>query len=324
MSQAPSQLQLPRSFSVRRSELTCPASSPKMMAKAAASGADEVILDLEDAVAVSQKEAARAALIEALPTLPFAEGTLRAWRCNGVQTGWCHRDIVQVVEAAGAFVDVLVVPKVEGAADVHFIDRLLTQAELNAGLPVGKIRVEVLIESARGVLEVGAIAQASRRLDSLIFGVADYAGDVGARDFRDAPYAAFSHARQQLLIAARAAGLCAIDGVTVRFRDLEQVRSDAEGGAQMGFDGKWAIHPTHLEPIHRAYTPSREELERAVGIFEAYRKADVEDGMGAIVVGDEMVDAASLRVEWRKLSIGRRAGLVDAEGRLVSGQPGHD
>lgn len=289
-----------------------------MMAKAAASGADEVILDLEDAVAVSQKDAARAALIEALPNLSFG-GAIRAWRCNGVQTGWCYRDIVQVVEAAGAFVDVLVVPKVERAADVHFIDRLLTQAELNAGLPPGKIRVEVLIESARGLLEVGEIAQASPRLDSLIFGVADYAGDVGAKNFRDAPYARFAHARQQLLIAARAAGLCAIDGVTVRFRDLDQVASDAEEGALMGFDGKWAIHPTHLAPIHRAYTPGREELERAVALFEAYRKADVEAGRGAIVVGDEMVDAASLRVEWRKLSIARRAGLVDDENRLVPG-----
>lgn len=320
MSQAPAQLLLPRTFSVRRSELTCPASSPKMMAKAAASGADEVILDLEDAVAVSQKEAAREELIRVLPELDFG-ATIRAWRCNGIQTRWCHRDIVDVVEQIGAHLDVLVVPKVESVGDVHFIDRLLTQAELAAELPVGKIRVEVLIESAQGLLAAPDIARASSRLESLIFGIADFAGDLGMKDFRDAPYATFAHARQSMIVAARAAGICAIDAVTVRFRDLEQVASDAEEGSRLGFDGKWAIHPSHLEPIHRAYTPSRDELERASAIFEAYRRADVEGGVGAIAYGDEMVDAASLRPEWRKLSIGRRVGLIDAEGRLVP-EPG--
>jgi citrate lyase subunit beta/citryl-CoA lyase len=315
MPQAPEHLLLPRSFNVRRSELTCPASSPKMMTKAAASGADEVILDLEDAVALSQKESARASLIEALPNLAFGD-TLRAWRCNAIQTRWCHRDIVDVVEQVGRHLDVLVVPKVESAGDVHFIDRLLTQAELAAALPVGKIRVEVLIESASGLLAAPEIARASTRLDSLIFGIADYAGDLGMKDFRDAPYATFAHARQSLIVAARAAGIHAIDGVTVKFRDLEQVAADADAGSRMGFDGKWAIHPSHLEPIHRAYTPTRAELERASALFEAYRRADVEGGVGAIAFEDEMVDAASLRPEWRKLSIGRRVGLIDAEGRL--------
>ena len=312
----PVQLTLPRDFQVRRSELTCPASSAKMMHKAAASGADEVILDLEDAVAVSQKDAARRTLVETLPTLDF-KGALRAFRCNGLQTRWCYRDIVEVVEAVGAHVDVLVVPKVDSPADVHFVDRLLTQVEQAAELPVGRIRLEVLIESARGLLAAEQIAQASPRLDSLIFGIADYAGDVGARDFRDAPYARFDHARSHLLAAARAAGLNAIDGVTVQFRDLARVEGDARDGAAMGFDGKWAIHPSHLAPIHGAYTPDRAELERAVALLEAYRKADVEAGAGAIVFGEEMVDAASLRVEWRKLAVARRAGLIDASGRLV-------
>jgi citrate lyase subunit beta / citryl-CoA lyase len=315
--QQPVQLTVARNFQVRRSELTCPAHSLKMMAKAAASAADEVILDLEDAVAVSQKVEARRTLVEALTTLDFG-GKVRAFRVNGLRTPWCYRDVIEVVEAAGRFVDVLVVPKVDGPEDVHFVDRLLTQVEQASGLPVGRIRLEVLIESARGLLAAERIAQASGRLASLIFGIADYAGDVGARDFRDAPYERFAHARSHLVAAARAAGLNAIDAVTVQFRDLERVRKDAEAGAQLGFDGKWAIHPSHLEPIHAAYTPSRAELERALAVLEAYRRADVEQGTGAIVFGDEMVDAASLRVEWRKLAVARRAGLLDAEDRLVS------
>jgi citrate lyase subunit beta/citryl-CoA lyase len=287
-----------------------------MMAKAAASAADEVILDLEDAVAVSQKAEARRTVVEALRTLDFG-GKVRAFRCNGLRTPWCYRDIIEVVEAVGRQVDVLVVPKVDGPEDVHFVDTLLTQVERAADLPVGRIRLEVLLESAKGVLAAERIAQASPRLASLIFGLADYAGDVGARGYRDAPYERFLWARSQLVAAARAAGLNAIDGVTVQFKDLERVRAEAEAGADLGFDGKWAIHPSHLGPIHAAYTPSRPELERALGILEAYRKADVEQGTGAIVYGDEMVDAASLRVEWRKLAVARRAGLLDAQDRLV-------
>ncbi|MCI0572514.1 MAG: CoA ester lyase [Myxococcaceae bacterium] len=312
----PAQLTVAREFQVRRSELTCPGHSLKMMTKAADSSADEVILDLEDAVAVSQKVEARRTVVEALTSLDF-RGKVRAYRVNGLRTPWCYRDVIEVVEAAGRFVDVVVVPKVDGPEDVHFIDRLLTQVELAAGLDVGRIRLEVLIESAKGLLAAERIATASPRLASLIFGIADYAGDVGARDFKDAPYERFVHARSHLVAAARAAGLNAIDAVTVQFRDLEKVRADAEAGAQLGFDGKWAIHPSHLEPIHAAYTPSRAELERALAILEAYRKADVEQGTGAIVFGDEMVDAASLRVEWRKLAVARRAGLLDAQDRLV-------
>jgi citrate lyase subunit beta/citryl-CoA lyase len=308
-------LTLPRDFQVRRSELTCPASSLKMMAKAAASDADEVILDLEDAVAVSQKAAARATLVEALRTLDFG-GKVRAFRVNGPQTPWCYRDLVDVVEAAGRHVDVVVVPKVDGPEDVHFVDRLLTQVERASGLPVGRIRLEVLLESARGVLAAERIAGASGRLASLVFGIADYAGDVGARDFKDAPYERFAYARSHLVAAARAAGLNAIDAVTVQFRDLGRVEADARAGAALGFDGKWAIHPSHLAPIHAAYTPTREELTRALALLEAYRRADVEAGSGAIVFGEEMVDAASLRVEWRKLAVARRAGLLDENDRL--------
>jgi citrate lyase subunit beta / citryl-CoA lyase len=310
------QLVIAKDFAVRRSELTCPAHSLKMMAKAAASSADEVIFDLEDACAVSQKVEARKILIEALKTLDF-KGKIRAFRPNSVRTKYFYRDVIDVLEAAGANVDVVVIPKVYGAEDVLFADRLITQVEMNSGLPVGRIKLEVLIESAKGLLRAEEIASCSPRMDSLIFGIADYAGDVGARDFTQEQFQTFHYPKAHIIAAARAAGISVIDNVTVQFRDLEQVRRDAEGGARLGFDGKWAIHPSHVDIIHAAYAPSRAELERALAIMEAYRKADVEQGQGAIVFNDEMVDAASLRVEWKKLAVAIKAGLMDAQGHLV-------
>jgi citrate lyase subunit beta / citryl-CoA lyase len=295
---------------IRRSELTCPGHSRKMMDKAAASDADEVIFDLEDACAVSQKDAARSEVARAFREISFVGGKVRAYRVNGVDTPWCYRDLVDVLEAAGARVDAVVVPKVRNPADVHFVDRLITQIEWAKRLAVGRIRLEVLIETAGALIEAPAIARSSPRLDALIFGIADFAGDVGARDFKSDRGGLFANARAQLLIAARSAGLDAIDSVTVQFKDLEQVEADARSAARLGFDGKWAIHPAQLAPIHSAFTPTAEEVERAARVVEAYGKADREQGLGAIVVEDEMVDAATLRVEERKLAIARKAGRL--------------
>ena len=166
---------------VRRSELACPAHSLKMMAKAAAGEADEVVFDLEDGCAPSQKIAARKTLIEAFKTLDF-RGKIRAFRPNGIHTKFFYRDLIEVVEAAGLNIDVVVIPKVQEAADVLFADRLLTQIEQNIGLLPGRIRLEVLIESAKGVLHAEQIAASTARLAGLIFGVVDYAGNIGARD----------------------------------------------------------------------------------------------------------------------------------------------
>jgi citrate lyase subunit beta/citryl-CoA lyase len=300
---------------LRRTELTCPAHSRRMMEKAAASQADEVIFDLEDACAPSQKIAARLTLIEALRTLEFSAKVV-ALRPNGVHTGLFYRDLIEVVEAAGQRLDTVVLPKVQSPDDVRFADRLLTQIEQSSGLAPGRIRLEVLIESAAGLLAAGEIARASPRMDSLIFGVADYAGDVGMRRFQD-DSSLFLYPRAHIVAAAKSAGLQAIDSVTVQYKDLERCRAEAEAAARMGFDGKWAIHPDQLEPINGAFTPSREELARALALFETYAAADAERGTGAITEGDEMIDAASLRVEWNKIEIGRRAGLLDSSDRLV-------
>lgn len=290
---------------VRRSELTCPGHSLKMMAKAAASDADEVIFDLEDACAVSQKVEARKTVAEALRTLTFTNGKVVAYRVNGVETAWCYRDLVDVLEAAGQHVDVVVVPKVNGADDVRFVDRLMLQIEQSVGLQPGRIRIEALIETARGLLHAEEIALASPRMASLIFGVADFAGSLGARDFHQD----YNAARLQILAAARSADIDAIDSVTVQFKDLDQLKADALNAARLGFDGKWAIHPAQLPGIHAAFTPTAPELQRAQAIVDAYAKAD-QKGLGAIVYGDEMVDAATLKVEEKRLAVARRAGLL--------------
>ena len=310
------QLVIARNFSVRRSELTCPAHSLKMMSKAAGSIADEVILDLEDSCAVSQKVEARKTLVEALRTLDFGV-KIRAFRPNNVRTRFFYRDVIDIVEGAGDKLDVLVLPKALGPEDVLFADRLLSQIEENVGLPVGRIRIEALIESAAGLLKAEQIAACTPRMASLIFGIADYAGDIGAKELTGEQFTVYHYPKAHTIAAARAAGIDVVDNVTLQFRDLEQCKRDSEKACQMGFDGKWAIHPAQLDVIHGVFTPSREELTRALAILEAYRKADVESGQGAIVFGDEMVDAATLRVEWKKIAVARKAGLIDDDDRIV-------
>jgi len=269
-------------ITVRRSELACPAHSLKMMAKAAASEADEVVFDLEDGCAPSQKIAARKTFIEAFSALDF-RGKIRAFRPNGVDTRFFYRDVIEVVEAAGGKIDVMVVPKVHEAADVLFADRLLTQIEQNIGLPVGRIRLEVLIESAKGVLNAEQIAASTPRLAGLIFGVVDYAGSIGARDTVREQFALYHYPKAKTVAAARAAGIDVVDGVTLQFRDLQQCEHDARSAAQMGFDGKWAIHPDQVPVINRAFTPSPEEIGRAREIIALYERSDINSGLGAVV-----------------------------------------
>jgi citrate lyase subunit beta/citryl-CoA lyase len=294
---------------VRRSELACPAHSLKMMTHAAASEADEVIFDLEDGCAPSQKAAARTTLMEAFNTLDF-RGKVRAFRPNGIHTKYFYRDVIDVVEAVGSKVDAIVLPKVQDATDVLFADRLLTQIELNMDLPIGRIRLEALIESASAVLHAEQIAAASPRLSALIFGTLDYASSIGARDPVREQFALYHYPKAKTVAAARAAGIDVIDGVTPQFRDLQQCEHDARCAAQMGFDGKWAIHPQQVPVIHKIFTPSHEEITRAQEIVALYEQADVESGLGMIVYKNEMIDAASLPSERKKLAIAKKIGLI--------------
>ena len=303
------QMVMARAFVVRRTELTVPGHSLKMMAKAAASNADQVMLDLEDACAVSQKVEARKTVIEALNTLDFG-GKFRAFCPNNVRTRFFYRDLIEVVEAAGRNIDVVVIPKSYGPEDILFVDRFLTQIEENMGFEIGRIQLEALIESADAVLHAEQIAKCTPRMGGLIFGLVDFAGDIGAQELGGEQFFYYNYAKAKCITAARAAGITVVDGVTLAIRDNEACRHDAKMGARMGFDGKWAIHPAQIDIIHEAYTPSTAEIAQAKRIVEEYEKADVQGGLGAIMVDDQMVDAALLRVEWRKLAIARKAGLV--------------
>lgn len=294
---------------IRRSELTCPGHSLRMMTKAAASDADQVIFDLEDACAISQKEGARRTVVEALTTLDFGP-RIRSYRPNGPQTRFFYRDIIEVVEAAGQSIDCVVLPKVNGPEDIIFADRLVTQIELCMGFPVGRIMLEALVETAEGVLHAEAIAKASPRLSGLIFGLVDFAGDIGAKELGSEQFFYYNYAKAKVITAARAAGITVLDGVTLAIKDMEACKRDAEMAARMGFDGKWAVYPPQVAIINAAFTPTAEEIAHAQRIMDAYASAGAEQGVGALVIDDQMIDAASLRVEEKRLAIARRAGLL--------------
>ena len=259
----------------------------KMMTKAAASEADEVIFDLEDACPPAEKESARNLVAQALSTLTFHPAKVKAYRINAVGSAHWEADL-----SIASHADVVVVPKVRSAKEVE---------QVLQRLPPG-VRVEALIETAAGLLAAPAIAQLPR-VESLIFGVADFAADMGARDFRDED---FSYARAQILIAARAAGIHAIDSVTVRLDDPNAVVTDAERAARMGFDGKWAIHPSQIAPIHRAFNPTVAQLEEALRIVQKYEEL----GRGSVKLQGEMVDEATVAVARKTLEFAKRVGLL--------------
>ncbi|MEU9450512.1 CoA ester lyase [Streptomyces sp. NPDC048277] len=284
---------------LRRSELATPATNERMFAKAAASDADLVFLDLEDAVAPALREEARGKAVRALNDFDWGT-TTRAVRINSIHTEWAYGDIIEVVEGARENLDTLIVPKATAARDVWWVDVLLTQIEERIGL--GKrIRLEVLIEDVAGVAHAEEIATASDRLDAVIFGAGDLSVSQGARvdtNFRPRePYPGdfWYYARMRVLTAARIAGIAAIDAPYPDFRDPEGYEQDARAAASLGFNGKWAIHPSQIETANRVFRPTDAEIERARRNLAAYRAAEA-DGLGATSVDGQLVDAAHVKL----------------------------
>ncbi|GLY38895.1 citrate lyase subunit beta [Amycolatopsis sp. NBRC 101858] len=290
---------------LRRSELATPATSERMFTKAAASGADLVFLDLEDAVAPAMREKARGLAVRALTEHDWG-ATTRAVRVNGIHTKWAHGDIIEVVTGAREHLDTLIVPKATAARDVWWVDVLLTQLEEDLGLRK-RIRLEVLIEDVAGVAHVEEIATASSRLDAVIFGAGDLSVSQGARvdtNFQPRePYPGdfWYYARMQVLTAARIAGILAIDAPYPDFRDPEGYERDASNAASLGFNGKWAIHPSQIEIANRVFRPTDAEVERAQRNLAAYRAAEA-DGLGATSVDGQLVDAAHVKLAERVLA----------------------
>jgi citrate lyase subunit beta / citryl-CoA lyase len=281
---------------LRRSELATPGSNPAMIAKAASSEADEVFLDLEDAVAPAERPRAREHVVDGLTRHDWGR-KVRAVRINAVDGDDGLDDLFAVVEGAGGVLDTVIVPKVGGAREVHLVDRLLGYLERRHG--VGhRIGIEVLIETVEGLARVREIAAASERLETLIVGVGDLAASQGARvvgvepdAFADS--ALWLSARSQVVAAAREAGIEAIDGPFVRIADTEGYERLVREARTMGFSGKWAIHPLQLPLANAGFGLQPAEARWLERIDEVYAPA-VAAGTGAIAMDGELVDAAHL------------------------------
>ena len=300
---------MPRS---RRSCHAVPGSSERFIAKAVGLEADEIFLDLEDAVAPNEKEAARERVIEALNTLDFGEKTVVV-RVNGTDTPHYYKDLIAVVERAGAKLDAIMVPKVRTPGDVEMTDKLLTQIELAQGLPAGRIGIEAQIEDATGLLACEAIAAASARMETLIFGPGDYSAAVGipittigaAPDGYPGDHLNYVYSR--LVVAARAAGIQAIDGPYGNIKDEDGLRTRSRLARALGLDGKWTIHPGQIATVNEVFSPEREQWERAEAMLAAYDEAH-RAGAGAAVFEGEMIDEANRKMAERIAFAGRAAG----------------
>jgi citrate lyase subunit beta / citryl-CoA lyase len=296
---------------LRRSELAVPASNDNMFAKAAGCGADLVFLDLEDAVPAAFKEESRAKAITALNDIDWGS-TARAIRINGLDTPWCHDDLIEVVTKAGENLDTIIVPKARTARDVWWVDVLLTQLELKLALHK-RIRLEVLIEEVEGLANAEAIAVASRRLDALIFGVGDFSLSQGARvDTNFVPLGEYPgdfwhYARNKVIVAARIAGIEAIDAPYPDYKDLSGYERDARRASLLGYTGKWAIHPDQVPVANQVYAPTDDEIARAERNVAAYREAEAK-GRGAVGVNGVLVDAAHVKMAEQTLA---RAALIN-------------
>jgi len=286
---------------LQRSELAVPGSNPAMFAKALDSAADYVFLDLEDAVAPADKEQARVNVIQALHDYDWrGRGKTICVRVNGIDTHYFYRDIVDVVEQAGARLDVILIPKVGVPGDVYLTDALLTQIETAKGIS-HRIGLDVLIETALGMANVEAIAQSSRRLEAMHFGVADYAASMRARTVSigglnpDYPGDQWHASLTRMIVACRAYGLRPIDGPFGDFKDAEAFLAAARRGAALGIEGKWAIHPSQIDLANQVFTPPDAEVTRARRILEALDQA-AREGRGAAQLDGKMIDAASARM----------------------------
>lgn len=299
---------------LHRSELAVPGSSTRMLEKAPSAGADVVFLDLEDAVAPDDKVQARANVIDALNELDWSACSVSV-RINGLDTHYCYADIVEVVEQAGDRLDTILIPKVGTPADVLFVATLLSQIEAAHGLP--QINLHILIETALGMANVEAIAQTCpERLEAMVFGVADYAASTQARttnigganpDYAVLTDADPSGARtrhwgdqwhfalSRMVVACRAYGLRPIDGPFGDFSDPDGYTAAARRAAQLGCEGKWAIHPSQVPLANAAFTPDEAEITRARRILEAMEQAAAE-GKGAVSLDGRLIDAASIKM----------------------------
>jgi citrate lyase subunit beta/citryl-CoA lyase len=286
----------------RRSSLSVPGSSERMLAKAVGLHADELIADLEDAVDAGSKEQARELVAGFLEAQPASAGTLSV-RINTLASPWGERDVVELARRAGPRIATLIVPKVESAAELAAVGRLLD----DAGDAARSVGLQALVETAAGLLRAGEIAAASPRLESLILGYADLGASLGRAPGAGAPER-WLYAQETVLVAARAFGVQAIDGPYLEIRDEDGLALRAGHVRGLGFDGKWAVHPSQIAIINAAFTPSLEELAHAHAVLDALAGAE---GRGAVELGGAMIDEASRKHALEIVARGRAAGLEE-------------
>jgi citrate lyase subunit beta/citryl-CoA lyase len=288
-----------------------------MIEKAKSLPADEVFLDLEDAVAVGAKAQARARVAAALAE-PGWSGQLRGVRVNDWTTPWTYADVIEVVSTAGADLDVVVLPKVTDASHIHALDLLLSQLEAEHGLPPGRIGIDAQIENAQGLTNINGIA-AGPRVQALVLGPADLMASLNMRtlvvgeqpegyDVGDA----YHHVMMAILVAARAHGIAAIDGPYLKVRDVDAFRRVAGRAAALGYDGKWVLHPDQIVAGNEIFSPRQNEYDHAELILEAYEwhTSQVGGSRGAVMLGDEMIDEASRKMALVIAAKGRAAGMT--------------
>jgi len=302
----------------RRSNLAVPGSSTKMIDKARGLPTDQVFLDLEDACAPLVKPEARKTIVAALNEGGW-DGKIRVVRVNDWTTHWTYRDVVEVVEGAGANLDAIMLPKVASAEQVVALDLLLTQIETTMGYPVGRIGIEAQIENAQGLLAVDAIAKASPRVETIIFGPADFMASINMKSLvvgeQPSGYDvgdAYHHILMSILMAARANDKQAIDGPYLAIRDVDGFRRVASRSAALGFDGKWVLHPGQLEAANEIFSPRQEDYDHAEDILDAYAwfTSASGGGRGAAMLGEEMIDEASRKMALVIAGKGRAAGMT--------------
>ncbi|HET9091619.1 MAG TPA: CoA ester lyase [Acidimicrobiales bacterium] len=298
----------------RRSCLSVPGSSERFLEKAPSVPADMTFLDLEDSVAPLEKVEARSKVVRAIRDLAWDDRVLCV-RINAWDTRWTYGDVIDVVSNAGERLDEVMLPKVQTAAEVVALDLLLAQVEQNAGLPEGHIGIEAQIETTRGLINVEEICAASPRLETIIFGPADFAASMempvltGGVQIPEYPGDHFHYVFSKILMAGRANGLQVIDGPFLKIRELDAFRDFCQRTRVLGYDGKWALHPDQVTVLNELFSPTQEQFDRALAILDAYKEATESERKGAVMFGDEMIDEASRKMALKFVSRGERAGL---------------
>lgn len=284
-----------------------------MLGKGPGLGADMVFLDLEDSVAPLEKEAAREKVVRAVNEQDWGD-TVLCVRVNAWDTQWTYRDVIHIVENCSERLDELMLPKVQSAAEVQALDMLLTQIEATTGRQ-SRVGIEAQIETARGLINVEEICAASDRLETIIFGPADFAASTempvltGGVQIAEYPGDHFHYVFSKILMAGRANGLQVIDGPFLKIRELDALRDYAMRTRILGYDGKWALHPDQVTVINEVYTPTQEQFDKAFDILDAYEKATGDERKGAVMFGDEMIDEASRKMATKFVTRGERAGM---------------